>query len=230
MSKRNKLEKFEQLSSFPNTYQNYDAKTPELTNHEQQIVDLKGKWQSDHFKNDLPIVLELACGRGEYSLGLARMFPEKNFIGLDIKGARIWQGAKIALEENLDNVAFLRTKIEMIQNFFSNNEISEIWITFPDPFLRKSKANRRLTSWHFLKKYSELLIPGGLVHLKTDSTELYEFTLEVLNETDHTNLIYHSSDIYADQLYTSELELKTYYEKMHLANKKKIKYVRFTVN
>ena len=228
MSRRNKLEKFEQLSSFPNTYQNYSAKQPKLTDYRQEIVELKGQWGAKHFQNDHPIILELACGRGEYSLGLGRMFPDKNFIGIDIKGARIWQGAKFAIQESLHNVAFLRTRIEFITHFFAENEISEIWITFPDPFLKKE--NRRLTSWRFLKQYAEILQPKGPVHLKTDSPDLYEFTMDVLEKTDHTQLIYQDTDIYSKPLYLPEFEIKTYYEKMHLADKKTIKYIQFLVN
>ena len=150
MSRRNKLQKFAELLTFPNVYENFDPENPQLIGLNGMPVDRKGKWKKEHFKNDFPITLELACGRGEYSLGLGRMYPERNFIGVDIKGARIWKGARIALEENLTNVAFLRTRIEQIALFFDPEEIDEIWITFPDPFLRKSKANRRLTSCRFL--------------------------------------------------------------------------------
>jgi len=161
---RNKLNKFSEVSSFRNVYENRNAQMPGLTNEAGEKVEMKGKWGSNHFKNEHPITLELACGRGEYSLGLGRLFPERNFIGVDIKGARIWQGAQIALAESLDNVAFLRTRIEQIELFFEPGEVDEIWITFPDPFLRESKTDRRLTSAPFLKRYAGLLKPGGTIH------------------------------------------------------------------
>lgn len=229
MSRRNKLEKFSELLSFPNVYENFDAKAPALAGENGALVDLKGKWVSEHFKNDHPLVLELACGRGEYTLGLSERFPERNFVGVDIKGARIWKGARQALERGLNNAAFLRTRIEQISHFFAPGEVSEIWITFPDPFLRKSKSNRRLTSPNFLNQYRNFLKPGGLVHLKTDAPSLYEFTLETLAEDPKVELLYHDDDIYTKPLITPELEIKTYYEHMHLAENKTIKYVRFTI-
>lgn len=230
MSKRNKLQKFAELLTFPNVYENYNPKEPQLVGLNGEEVDLKGKWRSEHFKNDYPITLELACGRGEYTLDLARRYPARNFIGVDVKGARIWKGARIALEEKLDNVAFLRTRIEQIALFFEPAEVDEIWITFPDPFLRKSKANRRLTGTNFLKAYRQILKSGGMVHLKTDEPNLYEFTLEVLAEDAQVKILYQDDDIYAKELPFPELETKTYYEKMHLAEGKKIKYIRFTIH
>ena len=140
MSKRNKLQKFAEVLSFSNVFENFSHSDPHLVGQNAERVDLKGKWQSDHFKNSNPVTLELACGKGHYTLGLARMYPERNFIGVDIKGARIWRGAHDALEEGLSNVAFLRTRIEQIAAFFEPHEVAEIWITFPDPFLRKSKV------------------------------------------------------------------------------------------
>ena len=148
-------------------------------------------------------------------------------MGLDIKGARIWQGASIAQEENLQNVAFLRTRIELIGLFFAEQEIDEIWITFPDPFLRESKSNNRLTSNPFLDRFKPLLKKDGIINLKTDSTELYDFTMETLAERTDIELIYHNDDIYSGDLYMEELEFKTYYEHMHLKNEKTIKFVRF---
>jgi tRNA (guanine-N7-)-methyltransferase len=230
MSKRNKLQKFAELLTFPNVYENYNPKEPQLVGLHGEEVDLKGKWRSEHFKNERPITLELACGRGEYTLDLARRYPDQNFMGVDVKGARIWKGARIALREKLDNVAFLRTRIEQIALFFDPGEVDEIWITFPDPFLRKSKANRRLTAPNFLKAYRQILKPGGLVHLKTDEPNLYAFTLEVLSEDPQVKILYQDEDIYAKELPFPELETKTYYEKMHLAEGKKIKYVRFTIH
>lgn len=229
MSKRNKLQKFAELLTFQNVYENFDAGQPQLHNTNGEPLDLKGKWAAQHFQNDNPITLELACGRGEYSLGLARMYPDRNFIGVDVKGARIWKGASIALEEGLHNVAFLRTRIEQIAHFFEKEEISEIWITFPDPFLRKSKVNRRLTAPYFLKSYQKFLKTEGLIHLKTDEPNLYQFTLETITEMPLAKLLYHHPDIYAQELPFPELALKTYYERMHLEAGKTIKYIRFQI-
>lgn len=229
MSKRNKLQKFAELLTFPNVYENFDSRLPQLTGADGEIIDLKGKWATQHFQNSQPITLELACGRGEYALSLARMYPERNFIGVDVKGARIWKGASIALEEGLKNVAFLRTRIELIAYFFDLKEISEIWITFPDPFLGNSKANRRLTSPHFLDLYRKILQPDGIVHLKTDEPNLYEFTMETLAADAKATVLYHDDDIYAKALPFPELAFKTYYERMHLTDGKTIKYVRFKI-
>lgn len=226
MSRRNKLEKFAELLTFKNVYQNYSFKDPGLHYLQGDLVERKGDWAKKHFQNDHPLILELACGWGEYSLGLARQLHNYNFIGVDVKGNRIWKGAKIALEENIDNVAFLRTRIEQIQQFFAFGEVSEIWITFPDPFLRKSKSNRRLTAEHFLRKYQQILPPGGVVHLKTDSPELYEFTMETLEEIKFCELLYHDFDIYSKPLVHPALAIKTKYEYMHLEAGKTIKYVQ----
>ena len=226
---KNKLARFSELSTFSNTYQNYDVKDPKLVDFEDEEVEMKGNWQEKHFKNNNPIVLELACGGGEYTVALSKKYPNKNFIGVDIKGNRIWKGAKIAMQENINNAAFLRTRIEQLDLFFGKDEVSEIWITFPDPFLRKSKAQRRLTSSRFLKIYRKLLQKHGLVHLKTDDPTLYQFTVDTIVE-EKINMIYHNDDIYASELFTEELEVKTYYEKMHLEHGKTIKYVRYTIN
>jgi len=227
MSRRNKLKKFAELLSFPNVYENFDVKEGELLGENGMPVEMKGKWQASHFKNDKPITLELACGKGEYTVGLAKANPERNFIGVDIKGARIWKGAGKALEEKLENVAFLRTRIEQINRFFEPEEVAEIWITFPDPFLKESKSNRRLTAPGFLACYEKILKKGGLIHLKTDDPTLYEFTLETLKSAENYELLYHDDDIYGKVLPMPELELKTFYEKKHLAIGRTIKYVRF---
>ncbi|MDZ4679443.1 MAG: tRNA (guanosine(46)-N7)-methyltransferase TrmB [Saprospiraceae bacterium] len=227
MSKRNKLLKFAELLTLPNVYENFDPKLPELAGLNGQPADMKGHWASAHFGNTNPITLELACGRGEYSLDLARRYPSRNFIGVDVKGARIWKGAKIALGENLHHIAFLRTRIEQIALFFAPEEIDEIWITFPDPFLENSKINRRLTAPNFLAEYRKILKPGGLIHLKTDSPELYEFTLDTLTAEPNVKLRYHNDDIYAQPLVLPELETKTFYERIHLSERKTIKYVQF---
>jgi len=227
MSRRNKLLKFSQLLSFKNVYENFSYEDPTLIGQNGLTEELKGKWNSLHFKNQNPITLELACGRGEYALQLAAQYPERNFIGVDIKGARIWQGAKNAMDQNLANVAFLRTRIELIEKFFGANEVDEIWITFPDPFLKKGKDNRRLTALPFLHRYKNILSKKGVVHLKTDSPELYEFSMEKLSATEFVNIQYHNEDIYKGELPIPELDYKTYYEKMHLAIGRKIRYVRF---
>lgn len=226
MARRNKLKKFNDLLSFSNVYENYDPTNPKLLASETEEVDLKGKWKSDHFKNENPLVLELACGRGEYSLALAKDNPKVNYIGVDVKGARIWKGATIAQEENLNNVAFLRTRIEQINLFFAQEEVDEIWITFPDPFLRKSKSNRRLTSQQFLNRYKDILKKEGIIHLKTDDPTLYEFSQEQFEACDFVEVLYDRDDIYAQPLDFPELEYKTYYEKQHLEKKRKIKYMR----
>src|SRR5574341_2560269 len=161
-----KLQRFAELSTFSNTFQN--------------PAGMKGNWNKLYFKNDHPIILELACGKGEYTLELAKRFSGRNFIGVDLKGARLWRGAKTALEQNLTNVAFLRIPIEKITEYFAQNDVEEIWITFPDPFPRKGKAKKRLTSPRFLNLYRQILRPWGLVHLKTDDLNLFEYTREIL--------------------------------------------------
>ena len=227
MSRRNKLQKFAELLTLPNVYESFDAADPKLTGLYGEDIDLKGQWAATHFNNDHPITLELACGRGEYTLALAREYPDRNFIGVDIKGARIYQGAKVAQVEALTNAAFLRTRIERIACFFAPHEISEIWITFPDPFLRKSKSNRRLTAPNFLDHYRRFLRPDGHLHLKTDDDTLYEFTLETLSKRHDVELLEAHSDIYDGPLPIPELRFKTYYEAKHLAAGKTIKYIRF---
>lgn len=218
--------KFSELATFPNTYQNYNVTDPKLVDHRGQEVALRGHWNERHFTTPQPIVLELACGGGEYTVALAQHEPHRNYIGVDIKGARIWKGAKRALEMGLDNAAFLRTRIEQLSLFIGEGEVSEIWITFPDPFLRESKSQRRLTSERFLKIYRPLLTPGGFINLKTDDPTLYAFTLETIKELG-CELIYAHDDIYSGELYSPTLAHKTYYEQMHLEHKKTIKYVRF---
>lgn len=224
---RRKLKKFAEVRALGNVYENFHPMIPELRGANGELVEMKGVWAQKHFKNDNPITLELACGRGEYTLQLARKYPERNFIGVDIKGARIHQGAMIAQEEELHNVAFLRMKIEKITNFFEPSEIAEIWITFPDPFLRDGKANRRLTSPRFLASYKEIVMPGGIMQLKTDSPELWEYTLETLDAQDDIKILYKNDNIYAKELDFPDLAFKTYYEKKHLEDNRLIRYVRF---
>lgn len=229
MGKKNKLKKFAEVLSFPNVFENYNPKDPKLIGKDGIEVSLKSHWAKKHFNNDNPITLELACGGGEYTLALAEAYPNRNFIGVDIKGARIWKGATKAIENNLSNVAFLRTRIEQISEFFDKEEIDEIWITFPDPYLKKSKKNKRLTSARFINEYRKILKHGGIIHLKTDEPNLYQFTLETLAEDQNCELKYHNPDIYSGTLLISELSYKTFYEKMHLEEGKTIKYVQFTI-
>ncbi len=188
---------------------------------------IKGNWNKDFFRNDNPITVELACGRGEYTIGLAKLFPDRNYIGVDIKGERIWKGSTTATENNLTNAAFLRTMILLIENFFAEGEISEIWITFPDPRPRVRDIKRRLTSPRFLSIYKRLLKPGGYVRLKTDNTGFYEFTLEeVLQRDDITDLKF-SDDVYNSELRPECFDIKTKYEQMFAAKGERIKYLRF---
>ena len=188
---------------------------------------IRGVWSAEYFKNTNPITLELACGRGEYTIGLARIFPDKNFIGVDIKGERIWKGSTIALEEKLNNAAFLRTHILLIENFFQPAEVSEVWLTFPDPRPRKRDIKRRLTSPRFLDLYKRLLQPGGFVRLKTDNTQLFDYTLEQLHlRTDILDLAY-TADVYHSELEKECFDIKTRYEQEFSQKGEKIKYLRF---
>ena len=230
MGRKNKLRKFAEILSFPNVYECYNVQQPSLTGTGMAQVDLKGKWNELHFKNDQFITLELACGGGEYTVGLARQFPERNFIGVDVKGNRLWKGAKTALEQGLTNVAFLRTRIEIIEHFFAPGEVAEIWITFPDPFPRASKENRRLTSPFFHEIYRRILRPCGLVHLKHDDPDFYQFTLDTIAADPRCTLIYSNDDIYAGPLPSPELAIQTLYESFHLAAGKKIKYLRYKIS
>lgn len=230
MARKNKLRKFAEVLSFPNVYECYNVQEAQLVSAGMIPVDLKGKWAEFHFKNDFPITLELACGGGEYTVGLARNFPNRNFIGVDIKGNRLWKGAKTALEEGLNNAAFLRTRIEIIEQFFAPGEISEIWITFPDPYPRSSKENRRLTSAFFLEKYRYILQPGGLLHLKHDDPDFYQFTLDTIAADSRNKLVFNNSDIYDSTLLFPELGIQTLYESFHLAAGKTIKYIRFQIS
>jgi tRNA (guanine-N7-)-methyltransferase len=189
---------------------------------------LAGNWH-EFFKNNHPITIELACGKGEYAVGLGRMHPNRNFIGIDIKGNRIWRGAKTALEEGLTNVCFLRSEIDKITNYFSANEVSEIWITFPDPQLRLSKAKKRLTHPKFLRLYQQLLQADGIINLKTDSPDLYNFTKTVINLFELPLLVDYG-DAYHEQEIDKELLIKTYYESLDIAKSSRIHYLKFQIN
>lgn len=189
--------------------------------------DIKNKW-SEFFGNKNPIVLELACGRGEYTIGLSKLFPEKNFIGVDVKGNRMYLGAKAALDQNLKNAAFLRTQIEMIDNYFGESEVDEIWITFPDPQLRLSKAKKRLTHPRFLRLYHKFLKPNGKINLKTDSPDLYNFTLDVINIYGFT-IIENRDNLYSDLNINDSLKIKTHYEKMDIARSERTHFLSFSL-
>ncbi len=215
-----KLERFAQLETFNHVFQ------PTLADVQQGKFEMKGKWNSDFFKNDKPIVLELGCGRGEYTVALARQFPDKNYIGVDIKGARIWSGAKIALTEGLRNVAYVRTHIEMITNIFAKDEVSEIWLTFPDPQLKKQM--KRLTGSRFLNSYYRIMKQGGIIHLKTDSPTMHEFTKEIVGLNGFP-LNYCTADLYAESQINEILQTKTYYENMFLKEGHAITYLNFSL-
>jgi tRNA (guanine-N7-)-methyltransferase len=186
-----------------------------------------GKWH-EFFHNDHPIVLELACGKGEYTIGLARLYHGRNFIGVDLKGNRIWVGAKKAINEKLDNVAFLRTQIDQITEYFTQNEVHEIWITFPDPQPRSSKAKKRLTHPKFLRLYQQFLIKGGLIHLKTDSPELYTFTKLVIKQY-NCKLHHDIDDVYKQNQISNELAIKTHYESLDIAGSNRVHYLCFSL-
>lgn len=189
--------------------------------------EMKGRWNSDHFKNNNPITLELACGRGEYSVGLGAHFPNRNFIGVDIKGERIWKGSTLALEQNLHNVSFLRTHILMLDSFFAEGEVDEIWITFPDPRPRKRDVKRRLTHPRYMEMYKKLLRPGGYIRFKTDNTGLFEYTLEELALRNDIHDFRYTLDLYNSDLRAECFDIKTRYEEEFSAKGELIKYLRF---
>ncbi|MCF8451651.1 MAG: tRNA (guanosine(46)-N7)-methyltransferase TrmB [Pedobacter sp.] len=212
---KDKLRRFAEITAFENVIELEDGKV------------LKGRWAKNHFKNNNPLILELGCGKGEYTVNLARLFPEINFIGIDYKGNRIWRGAKTAIEENISNVAFLRIQIENLLDYFSENEVSEIWITFPDPQPQISREKKRLTSVRFLDMYKKILKKRGPVHLKTDSDLLYIFTLSKIKELGLSTHI-STDDLYKSNFVDDILSIKTYYEKKYLANDKNINYLKFS--
>ncbi len=221
-----KIERWREMETFPNVIQ---PKFTEVFNNDHKF---KGKWQQDVFKNNNPIVLELGCGRGEYSVGLGKHFPDKNFIGLDIKGARIWKGAKQAIDQNLYNIFFIRTHIDIITSFFAPNEIDEIWITFPDPQPQKTRERKRLTAPMFIERYKKLLKPNGIIHLKTDNEGFFKYTLEEI-ERNNYKLIEHTFNLYNENLENLDLKtqeilsIKTYYENLFSAKGHKIHYLKF---
>ena len=218
---KGKLAKFADMAEYPHVFE-----------YPYSVVDdvpfeMKGKWNKDFFKNDNPIVLELGCGRGEYTVGLARRYADKNFIGVDIKGARMWTGATEALNEGLKNAAFLRTNIEIIDRFFAPGEVSEIWLTFSDPQMKK--ATKRLTSTYFMERYRKFLKPDGLIHLKTDSNFMFTYTCEMV-KVNNFAVNFSSDDLYASNLVDPILSIKTYYEQQWLARGLTIKYIQFVID
>ena len=220
MGSKNKLKRFRENKTFSNVVQ------PERALLTASDFSLKGKWRSDFFKNENPLILELGCGKGEYSVHLAKQNPEINYIGIDIKGARFWRGAKTALEEGLSNVGFLRTQIELITHCFAPNEVNEIWITFPDPQLKYKRAKHRLMHPEFLAKYKVLLNPEGVLHLKTDSEFLFGYTLGTVAQLGE--ILYAHHDIYNNS--TAPIEataVQTFYEKQFLEAGKEITYMKF---
>lgn len=223
MAKR-KAKKFAEVNSFNNCF------FLSFEESRAEGLPLKGKWNSDYFKNNNPIVLELGCGKGEYTVGLAQRYPDINFIGVDIKGNRIWTGARTATDNKMNNVAFIRTRIDFIDTCFSSNEVNEIWITFPDPQPQKSRVRNRLTNMIFINRYKKILKNNGIVNLKTDSEPFYDFTREViaenkLEELDATNDLY-SNSTKRDESLTS---IKTYYEKKFSEKGFKICYLKFRI-
>ena len=227
---KNKLKKFAEMETFHNVFQCGAREMVE----DSPVVAMRGKWHAEYFHNENPIVLELGCGRGEYTVGLAARYPNKNYIGIDIKGARMWAGAKQAELAGMKNVAFLRTNIEMLTHFFAPGEVAEIWITFPDPQMKK--ATKRLTSTYFMQRYAELLQENGLIHLKTDSPFLYTYTQAMVKENSYLLLV-DTSDLYnTDQTLgivnqESDIEearaLQTHYEHQWLDRGLTIKYLRW---
>lgn len=191
--------------------------------------DIRGKWNPLFFRNNHPIVLELACGKGEYTIGLARLFPEKNVIGIDIKGSRIWKGSRIAEYEGLRNAAFLRIKIQNLDQYFSENEVNEIWITFPDPRPRESDERRRLTHPRFLRIYRDILQPGGWVHLKTDNEGLFNYSLGILSSLNFISNMEYTIDLYKSSLIKCHYGIQTTYEKQFLKDGVPIKYLKFRI-
>jgi tRNA (guanine-N7-)-methyltransferase len=219
---KNKLARWTEFGSYDNVIQ------PEIGDVSGKDHPIKGKWNQELFKNRNPLVLELGCGKGEYTVGLANNFPDKNFIAIDIKGARMWRGAKTANELKFPNVAFLRTRIEFINSFFSEDEVDEIWITFPDPHPGGRNSNKRLTSPWFLNSYRLFLKDKGIIHLKTDNKELYDFTSKVLN-FNKLDIILSTNDLYSEKT-DSILSIRTHYEKIFLDAGLKINYLSFRLD
>ncbi|UJH90535.1 tRNA (guanosine(46)-N7)-methyltransferase TrmB [Antarcticibacterium sp. 1MA-6-2] len=223
MGSKNKLKRFRENEKFENVVQ------PSREEIVEGAYPLKGNWNKDFFKNENPIVLELGCGKGEYSVALAMQHPNKNFIGIDIKGARFWRGAKTALEEELNNVGFIRTQIELVDLLFEEGEVDEIWITFPDPQIKYKRTKHRLTNTEFLKKYKRILKSGGMVNLKTDSEFMHGYTLGLLHGEGH-EIIQANHDVYKNEYSPKEVTgIQTFYEKQYLEQGKPITYIQFKI-
>ena len=223
MGSKNKLKRFLENETFDNVFQ---PTREEVVGNE---FPLKGKWNSDFFKNDNPIVVELGCGKGEYSVGLAQRFPNKNFIGIDIKGARFWRGAKTASDTELNNVAFVRTQIEIIDGIFAEHEVSEFWITFPDPQIKYKRTKHRMTNTEFLQLYKRILKTDGVMNLKTDSEFMHGYTLGLLHGEGH-EVLYANHDVYKNEGSPEEVTaIQTFYENQYLAVKKAITYIKFKI-
>lgn len=223
MGSKNKQKRFKENETFANVLQ------PTRDDLVNQSYPLKGQWNTSFFKNNNPLILELGCGKGEYSVSLAKKFPDKNFIGIDIKGARFWRGAKTAIAEGLTNVAFLRTQIELIEYAFAANEVDEIWITFPDPQIKYKRTKHRMTNADFLQRYKTVLKPDGVVNLKTDSEFMHGYTLGLLHGAGH-EVLYANHDIYRQEGSPEEVtSIQTYYESQYLEKNKAITYIRFKI-
>ncbi len=223
MGSKNKLKRFRENETFDNVIQ---PTRDDLVNAD---FDLKGNWNRKIFKNLRPIVLELGCGKGEYTLALAKRYPEKNFIGIDIKGARFWRGAKTGIEQEIKNVAFLRTQIELIEHAFGEQEVDEIWITFPDPQIKYKRTKHRMTNAEFLQRYKKILKPDGIVNLKTDSEFMHGYTLGLLHGEGH-EVLYANHNIYKQEGSPEEVtSIQTHYESIYLEKNKPITYIRFKI-
>lgn len=227
---KDKLRRFDEMRTFKNVFQNFDYNSGMATNHSGEEQTLNGKWHADYFKNTNQITLELACGKGEYTVELARRFPQRNFIGIDIKGARIHKGAKDALNENLENIAFLRAKIQLLDKFFNENEVAEIWITFCDPFPKDRHEKHRLTAVNFLELYRKVCTKDAVIHLKHDSEEFFDYSIEVV-KSQNLEIVKLERDIYVNGASDSVLtDVQTHYEKSHIQKGKKINYLQFKLN
>ena len=223
MGSKNKLKRFKENETFDNVFQ---PTREEVVSGE---FPLKGKWNSDFFKNDNPIIIELGCGKGEYSVGLAERYPDKNFVGIDIKGARFWRGAKTAVDEGMRNVAFVRTQIELINFIFAEDEIDEIWITFPDPQIKYKRTKHRMTNSEFLELYKKILKTNGVVNLKTDSEFMHGYTLGLLHGEGH-EVLYANHNVYKNEGAPNEVtQIQTFYENQYLEINKAITYIRFKI-
>lgn len=223
MGSKNKLKRFRENDTFKNVFQ---PSREDLVNKQ---YELKGNWNATYFKNNNPLVLELGCGKGEYSVELAKKYPNKNFIGIDIKGARFWRGAKTAIEENIPNVAFIRAQIELVDHLFAENEVDEIWITFPDPQIKYKRTKHRMTNSVFLQRYKTVLKPDGVMNLKTDSEFMHGYTLGLLHGEGH-EVLYANHDVYKQEGSPEEVtSIQTYYESQYLEHNKAITYIRFKI-